>query len=111
MDRKAINEYINILNTIKTTNAKLKVLRKRSKELDKRISDQMLRNNLQVINLSEGGSIEKKKGTKKQPIKKDIIVEKIRQKLDNSQAERLIESLYENRPLLPTEKIHFSSNK
>ena len=65
LDRTVIDEYKNIANTIKSTNDKLKVLRARLKELDKKISNDMIRNSLSIINLTEGGRIERKKTNRK----------------------------------------------
>ena len=107
MDKTLVTEYTNISNTIKTTNAKLKVLRDRLKELDLKINNEMLRSNIQVINLSQGGQIEKKKLLRKKPLNKQAIVDKIRQRLENSQAERLIEELYANRSTEEVEKIYY----
>ncbi len=79
MDRNLITEYTNICSTVKDTNKKLKVLRARLRELDKKICKEMIRSNLEVINLSQGGKLVKKQSKRKSTVSKNLIVEKIRQ--------------------------------
>lgn len=107
MEKSVITEYTNIANTIKETNSKLSVLRKRLKDLSTKIDHQMTRENLQVINLSQGGSITKKRTGRKKPINKDLVTAKVRQRFDHSQAERFLEDLYENREIDNVEKIYY----
>lgn len=105
MNKNIIEEFINITNTIDETNSKLKVLRTKSKDLKGKIVQDMVRNNLELINLTSGGKIEKVKRKEKEKIKQSSIKEKIRKRMDQSQAERLIEDIYEKRSIVECEKI------
>ena len=107
MDRNLITEYTNICKTIKDTNSKMKVLRARLRDLDKKICKEMHKSNLEVINLSQGGKLVKKQTKRKSSVCKKVILEKIRQEIDGTKADRLIDKLYENREITNVEKLFY----